>query len=59
MRETIIRNRRALGFSVDEKVIDSFIEVNRLVSIDIFRLIGDQYAHGYILADGLIVGYDI
>lgn len=59
MRETIIRNREALGrTNDDDKLIDSFVAVNKTVTLGVIDDIRSLRPVGYILADGLIVGYD-
>ena len=56
MRETIIRNRKALGLSTNEVLIDSFVQVNQMVNLDIVMELANKGTE-YILADGLVVGY--
>ena len=57
MRETIIRNREALGFEVNDTVIDGLMTINNLLSVDVMVLYNKQGCD-YTLADGLIVAVD-
>lgn len=58
MEELIKNNRKALGLIEDTIVLDSFVTVNRLTNLGIVEECSKRYNCGYILADGLIVGYD-
>lgn len=55
MEETIKRNKDALHHAYDELSVNLFAEVNRKVSLQTIA----ENDFGYILADGLIVGYDL
>lgn len=57
MQETIKRNREALGRSTNEAIIDSFVQVNQMVNLDIVIELSNKGC-GYVLADGLVVGYE-
>lgn len=56
VRETIKRNKDALHQPYDDQSIDLFVAVNKCVSL---KTISDHEGFGYILADGLIVGYEM
>lgn len=58
MEEIIRNNRKALGLTEDAVVLDSFTTVNRLTNLGIVEECSKRYNCGYILADGLIVGYE-
>lgn len=63
MKEIIRKNREALGFEnnldIDDNILlDSFVTVNRVVDLDIVEQCNTNFECYYILADGLIVGYE-
>lgn len=55
VKEIIRRNKDALGQPYDEESINLFEEVNKRVTLQTIL----EIPCGYILADGLIVGYEI
>lgn len=57
MKETIIRNREALGLIVNDMVIDGLMTINNLLSVESIVLYNKQGCE-YILADGLIIAVD-
>lgn len=54
VKEIIKRNKDALGHPYDEESINLFEEVNKCVTLETIL----EFPVGYILADGLIVGYE-
>lgn len=61
VRETIVRNREALGMSTDDALfIDTFVNVNKNIYVNSFVKAHEFYRGNLnvILADGLIVGYE-
>lgn len=57
MEDVIIRNRKVLGLCVDKLMIDTLIWGNDLISLNVLGK--EEHESNVILADGLIVGYEI